>query len=430
MFSAPAAWGYDYDADDNGCPDADAMSLALADIEAIEVPTSQRTPELDGVDCTDLIHPNPDPLGEELPPRWCEPSLAFVPPDLDDPAYPRDNLVLFLVGGGNRTQQITYIPQTAAYAGYRTINLSWDNEASQNFMQRCGSGGGSCSSECLFDVVQEYLKGVDVPPAPGDADDTYTPHPMHSIEGKLKLALEHLHVRDTNLHGTPEQGWDAYCTTDSVRWDKVEVSGFSMGAQMASFISYREPGAEAAPNSIGFFGIDLGVPACEYHPQWSPDPSEEHFPEVLHDHAYLPPCGEAGACPSDNRFVVLHDDGFMEDEVTPGITLLELADLGFAQEGIFPAAATPTPFGGTPVDAAIDADDLLDSQGRLDQARYGNLFETAVTPFGGGAHGSMAEDDKLGRFGLVPTTDQENATNASEYYLLPLYLQAFCEIRE
>jgi len=329
-------------------------------------------------------------------------------------------MVLWLVGGGNLTSNLHIVPQTAAYAGYRTINLSWDNPGGVSFESRCGPGEGSCDSDCLFDVVSEYLTGVDAPPAAGDTDDTYEPHPMRSIEGKLKLALEHLHERDTNLHSTPEEGWDAYCTTTEVNWELVEVAGFSMGAQMASYISYIEPGSATTSDSIGFFGADLGVPSCEYDPvSGNPDPTDAHYPALMDDHSSLPPCGETSSCPSDNRFVLLHEDGIFSGLSAGGEVVIDLVDLGFPQEGIsYPPAA---------IDDAIEDDELLDAGGHLDQTAYGNLLQTDFTPAGtNGAHGSMAEDSKL----VSDRLSQNLALNPSDYYLLPVYLEAFCELSQ
>ncbi len=424
------AFAADYDLDDNGCPDADLMSqldddptdtgVHLAGLDPIEIPTSQRTPELDGTDCYDME-----------PPTWCEPSFGYLPPDIEVPGftYPRNRLLLWLVGGGNRTWQMHMIPQTAAYAGYRTINLSWDNDGpADNFEQRCDAGYvPNCGSECLFDVVTEYLTGFDVAPAPGDFDDTYDPHPMHSIEGKLKLALEYLHERDTNLHTTPEEGWENFCTDTDLKWEKIEVAGFSMGAQLASYISYLEPGTNTGGSSIGFLGIDLGVPACEYAAVGgNPDPSDPHYPELLDDTATLPPCGEASGCPSDNRYVIIHEEGFLytTSAWAGGEVLIDLVDLGFAKEGIsYPPVQ---------VDDAIESDELLDTGGHIDQATFGNLLLTGFTtgdnpagiPWGG--HGSMAEDSKL----VTDRTSGEFADHAAEYYLLPAYLQAICELSE
>ena len=78
------------------------------------------------------------------------------------------------------------------------------------------------------------------------------------------------------------------------------------------------------------------------------------------------------------------------------------------------------------IDDAIDNEDLLNGGGQL-RTSFGNLLRTGQDPLPGrtSGHGSMGDDRHM-----VPHRENNTdpAPGAGRYYLLPLYLQAICEL--
>jgi len=209
--------------------------------------------------------------------------------------------------------------------------------------------------------------------------------------------------------------WDDFCDSDGVRWEEVEVGGFSMGAQSAMYISYMRPGdAHPAGNTIGVLALDAGAPNCGAWDVETASATEAYYPDEFDDHGMYPPCGveadtaDTGAvgCPEENRFVMMHAGGSVAEH-------LARMDLSLEQVGI---SSTPVD-----IDTEIVAEDLLDTNGQLKDS-FGTLLLTDIST--GNPHGSMAADANM----VAASDTGQTAEVASDVYLMPLYLQALCEL--
>ena len=123
--------------------------------------------------------------------------------------------------------------KTAAYAGYRTIGLSYDSR--NNVEVTCGVT--SCDTECHGPMRREIILGTD--------ESSITVEPGDSIVWRLYAVLEYLHDEDI-ADGVNDYAWDGYYTPvaaggtptlDNIDWAQVIVSGFSQGAGHAAMIS-------------------------------------------------------------------------------------------------------------------------------------------------------------------------------------------------
>lgn len=151
---------------------------------------------------------------------------------------PEEALVLFLPGTKMEPFRQRYIVSAAAYAGYRTIGLSYDN--SKNLAEACDGTGPAtcddvCANGCSEAVHLEVLKG-------NTGTSCRTVLPEDSVIVRTYRLLESLHANDSL------EGWDEYFTpavgpiqiTDIV-WDKIIVSGFSQGAGLVARLSKAVP---------------------------------------------------------------------------------------------------------------------------------------------------------------------------------------------
>ena len=148
----------------------------------------------------------------------------------------------------------------------------------------------------------EILTGV---PLTGSADPTplYEGSAMRSLLHRTALSLQYLHEWDTNLNPSPVHDWDAYCAPDaaagtSLEWSEIVVSGWSVGATQAAFVSFVEPTAgllvveggldfcevDGAPPNVGNYNTSGDVPTyyatqtnaspvCDYSAPGGPDPN-------------------------------------------------------------------------------------------------------------------------------------------------------------
>lgn len=137
-----------------------------------------------------------------------------------DEGYHRDALFLFLPPGpGNDNLDV---PLWAAANGFRTISLGYVNQL--DVQDTCANRGDGC----FGDFREETLYGTDVSPYLdiGPADSAVT---------RLEVLLGVLSVDD------PE-GWGRYLDADGhMRWDRVVVSGWSVGAGMAGMLAKNHP---------------------------------------------------------------------------------------------------------------------------------------------------------------------------------------------
>ncbi|MCP3143141.1 BPSS1187 family protein [Pyxidicoccus xibeiensis] len=143
---------------------------------------------------------------------------------------PRPNqLYLFLPGTKSEPNKYDDLLSMAAYAGYKTIGLSYDNTA--NLEKTCANSCG-CYGPARRDVVSGTNLSSAVSVQAGD-----------SITYRLYLLLKELHARD------PLAGWDDFLSRDNhnqqieftdIDWDAIVVSGHSQGAGHAMVISKTE----------------------------------------------------------------------------------------------------------------------------------------------------------------------------------------------
>ena len=122
----------------------------------------------------------------------------------------------------------------AAYAGYRTIGLSYDNTSSVSSM----CTGSTCGDDCHGKVREEAILGL-------DRSSLLVVEKGDSILERLYTTLVGLHEEDI-ADGTNHYGWDAYyvplggapeLSFNNIVWNKIVVAGFSQGAGHAALIA-------------------------------------------------------------------------------------------------------------------------------------------------------------------------------------------------
>ena len=164
----------------------------------------------------------------------CAPHLVWLP-HLAAPL--RDTLFLYLPGTNNRPDKQIFNQQTAVYAGFRTIGLSYDNRLAA--VHACGVR--ACGDDCYGKVREEIFLGQNrhsaIKVKRGDA-----------ILERLYNLLRVLHEQDLTDDGINDLGWDAYfvprtgaspLTGANIVWSKVIVAGFSEGGNHAMYLSKR-----------------------------------------------------------------------------------------------------------------------------------------------------------------------------------------------
>lgn len=157
----------------------------------------------------------------------CAPHRIYEP---NAAATVRLPLVVFLPGTSGVPRDNDLILQTAAYAGYRTIGLSYDNTTS---VESSCAASPSCASNCRALVREETVLGTPQTPAVnirrGD-----------SVVQRLYRALAQLDAQ------FPAGGWNDYyvptaglVTPTNIVWSKIILSGHSQGAGHAGWMSRR-----------------------------------------------------------------------------------------------------------------------------------------------------------------------------------------------
>ena len=256
------------------------------------------------------------PTPESVPALWCSDNVAVLP-DGDS----RDSLMVLFTGKGMTAEEVEHLAFTSAYAGYRTIALSWDTnftraEWCSELAGNSTNYGGPCSESCLYNTGLEMLTGVDDPATP------YPAHPLRGIYNRIALAIQYLYELDLNEDAINDHHWDDFCSFDPgldqtvLHWGDIDVMGYSAGAQMASFISFHDSPPAPAGGPIGLFAIEGGVDFCDTLIGANPPTFAGIPPEYQNKSAY-PPCGDLAfpftdrECPKDNRFLALHQQGVL-----------------------------------------------------------------------------------------------------------------------
>jgi hypothetical protein len=159
----------------------------------------------------------------------------FIPPDETDAKILRsDNLnmvildreveqgaLLVFMGGANSYRKCTHRPlfEVALKNGYRIISLDYQYEPPAN-----ANCWGSADDECYARNRASKTFGLQGVVALHLA-------PEECIENRLARLLIYL----TEHH--PDAGWERYLDGNSVRWNRISVSGHSQGAGLAAYIA-------------------------------------------------------------------------------------------------------------------------------------------------------------------------------------------------
>jgi hypothetical protein len=215
------------------------------------------------------ISPNScGPGGPRVGTSTCGDIVVYVPPA---GVYKKDGIFVFLPGNDNRPEQHDFILQLAAFAGYPTIGLSYEND--NELAAQCAPGDPTkddCAptdftQECNYKVRKEVITGEDdpdtqLPTVPFQVSDSilyrlwnvldtleqYDVSGADGIPGDT-YRWEESFVHLTDQEGAPlpggvihteVPGGGAWATMMSaVLWPKVAVGGFSLGSGYAALIA-------------------------------------------------------------------------------------------------------------------------------------------------------------------------------------------------
>ena len=166
----------------------------------------------------------------------CAVHSVYVPGAARTPRLP---LLVFLPGSSMTPDKHDLVLQMAAYAGYRTIGLSYDSR--NNVEAGCVVDllPPVCPTDCHRQWRDEIIQGTDQ-----TADITV--QPGDSILERLYALLARLYADDL-ADGTNDDSWDRYFTPTSgpppqvtyanFVWANIIVAGFSQGAGHTARIS-------------------------------------------------------------------------------------------------------------------------------------------------------------------------------------------------
>lgn len=158
----------------------------------------------------------------------------------------RAPLVVFFAGSGMTPDKHDQVLQMAAYAGYRTIGLSYDNTGTLE--SQCAAAGDCV--DCYGLARNEIIKGLDTRQTALTVVER-----ADSILERLYNLLSALHADDL-ADGVDDDHWHDYynapfsipgpvninfLTFNSIRWNKVIVAGFSQGGGHAAKIARDTP---------------------------------------------------------------------------------------------------------------------------------------------------------------------------------------------
>ncbi len=164
----------------------------------------------------------------------CAPHLVYEP----HPAVtPRAPLVVFLPGTNMEPDKHDQVLSMAAYAGYRTIGLSYDNRTSMGTL--CPDFATDpvtnlCGNDCRGQGRTEVIEGGGLTPLVVEDGDT--------IVDRLYKVLEELENID------PFGGWGGYIAGSGIAnpqmsdidWSQIIIAGFSQGGGHAAKIAHDQ----------------------------------------------------------------------------------------------------------------------------------------------------------------------------------------------
>ena len=351
----------------DGGPGADASTPLLGCPDPAGYSTSTFTREL--IDPFPLLDPalslcsGPVAVNGNSP---CVPHLMYTPT-----GDARTPLVVFLPGSNMEPNKHEQMHEIAAYAGYRTIGLSYDNIVST---QDACAARDSCADGCRSLVREEVATGIDVAPMGALAGRNVLFE--DGVLPRLYRALRHAATLDPdyNAYLAPEDV-PGEVDVDDILWENIIVAGFSQGAGVAAWLSRNYP-------LHGILMFDGGADQCT-------DASGASVPANWFNGADV----SAGR----PKFVVYHARGLPQPSLHPSFVALGLS--------------------GTPFELDDPALDVID-QDPPSPASYTNH----TPPPGVGAHGSMARVESM------PTdfAGTDFAVEANEARLFAPYLLRFC----
>jgi len=295
----------------------------------------------------------------------------------------RDPLVVFLPGTGMEAERHNQVLQTAAYAGYRTIGLSYDNVGT---MESFCQAEGDCA-DCYGEARDEIITGNDTRP------NVTIVERSDSIVERLHNLLDALEADDL-ADGVDDDQWGdfyepfavltpppnsvAIHTLGSINWDRIILAGFSQGAGHAARIAQKA-------QVHGLIILDGGNDTCgvDQPASWYADDNASlGRPRYGVTHRR----GVANWSVPATWLALGFPAGFHDFE--DNVISLEPAAVGITAQRIFPPPPNPP--------------------------------ETPNTPCN--AHYSMAKD------GCMPTapTGGDVAATADDAYLFARYLTRFC----
>lgn len=165
-------------------------------------------------------------------------------PDTGSPYRRNDQIFVFLPGSGSEPNKYDQLLSMAAYAGYRTIGLSYDNTGTLE--SACGNTCG-----CYGLARREIIHGTPHTPA-------VTVDPADGIVHRLYRLAEYLDAT------YPGEGWDQITSRDDndgipehsdIDWDGLVLSGHSQGGGHALLLSKLD-------NLDGLIVFDGGNDEC------------------------------------------------------------------------------------------------------------------------------------------------------------------------
>ncbi len=296
----------------------------------------------------------------------CVPHLVYTP--TGDALEP---LVVFLPGTNMEPNKHERLLETAAYAGYRTIGLAYDNTSS---VQSACEMRSDCVDRCRSRVREEVATGIDTVPITADAGRDVLFE--DGILPRLYRALRHAATLDPDyaVYLAPEDV-AGEVDVDDILWDKIIVAGFSQGAGMASYLS-RQHEVQGLVMFDG--GADLCTDAAggEVPAGWLTDPD---------------------ASAGRPKFILYHARGFPQTTLHPG-----LVATGFGP-------------------AAHELDDAVGDVVDLDPPTPAS-FTNHTPPPGANEHNSMARDESM----PIDFAGTDHAVEANEARLFEATLLRFC----
>lgn len=241
---------------------------------------------------------------------------------------PQTSLFVWLPGTGGQPSGYESVLTAAAFAGYRTIGLSYSNDTEVTTLCKAVD-----DLDCSFDVRLENQTGEDVSDLI-DIDET------DSINARLTALLTLIAAE------RPGDGWDAFLSGGEPDWSQIVVAGHSQGGGQAAFISHQHAVARA---------VHFSNPG---------DGAYDEEGELIN----APWTLEARATSSDHIFVLFHVEEGAAARIPEIGEVIGLVDFG-APVGIDseapPYACTHVLTTDTPVDSSQEAHRAVAADGSI-----------------------------------------------------------------